>query len=112
MGKTTHLHNGNSARYVLNIPELDYCILDALLASKMKRIGTNDIRNYYLEHQIKSPTYAAFSQALSRLKARKILKIERHDVLWIEFPSQEMADAIGTAFKACKEAQAKIEAMA
>ncbi len=108
MGKTTHLHNGNPARYMLNIPELDYCILSALLASKMRRIGTNDIKEYYLEHQIKSPTYAAFSQALSRLKGRKILKLERHECLWIEFENPTVADAIEKAFKACKEAEEAI----
>ena len=112
MGKTTHLHNGNAARYVLNIPELDYSILDALLSSKMGRIGTTDIRNYYLEHQIKSPTYAAFSQALSRLKGRKILKIERHDCLWIEFASPAVAGAIEKAFKACKDAEQAIGGVA
>ena len=112
MGKATHHNNGSTVRYLLNIPELDYCILDALMQSRMHRIGVLDMKDYYKDRGMKAPTSAAFSQALARLKNRGILNIERHECLWVEFTNAEIAHAIEGAFKACKEAQEKIGAVA
>jgi hypothetical protein len=109
MSKGTHLGNTSTARYLLNIPELDFCILDALISSKMRRIGVTDMKNYYRDRELKPPTSAAFSQALSRLRQRDILKVERHECLWVEFKHPKMSKALADAFEACKLAEKTLE---
>ena len=112
MGKGIHLHNGGTTRYLLNIPEIDYCILDALISSPLRRIGTQDIKDYYKQKGQTPPTAGAFSQALARMKQRGVLHIERHESLWVEFPNKQVAEAIMGAINACKRAEQAIGGMA
>jgi hypothetical protein len=107
MGKATS-NNGSTARYILNIPEIDYFILDALIKKETRQLSLNDIKDYYSLHHLQTPTKAAFSQAMSRLTERGIIRKERHAHLLIEFENEQVAKAVTKAIVFCIAAEETI----
>lgn len=110
MGKrVSHIYSKSNDFYLVNIPYLDYFIVQTLYENETNKITLLEIKHAYERKHKKQAHPTLYSHALTRLESRGIIRKERTETVLISFSSGYVRSQLSRVFHELKIFQTILE---